>query len=171
LLRRFARSALLGAVLIAVSLLVGMAGYHYFEALPWLDAFSNAAMILSGMGPLAQPLTPSGKVFAGLYALYSGLAVVLITGITFAPLIHAFFIACTWKRRRAIRTTSARKALGIDKNRLNCSSIRGAREEERALIGEVGNGHAAQRVVAPGPARTYAHPSSNAVASARRICR
>jgi hypothetical protein len=90
LLRRFARSALLGAVLIAVSLLVGMAGYHYFEALPWLDAFSNAAMILSGMGPLAQPLTPGGKVFAGLYALYSGLAVVLITGITFAPLVHAF---------------------------------------------------------------------------------
>ena len=90
LLRRFARSALLGAALIAFSLLAGMAGYHYFEGLPWLDAFSNAAMILSGMGPLAQPQTPGGKVFAGLYALYSGLAVVLITGITFAPLIHAF---------------------------------------------------------------------------------
>ncbi len=90
LLRRFARSALLGAVLIALSLLAGMAGYHYFEALPWLDAFSNAAMILSGMGPLEQPQTPGGKLFAGLYALYSGLAVVLITGITFAPLVHAF---------------------------------------------------------------------------------
>jgi hypothetical protein len=90
LLRRFARSALLGAALIALSLLAGMAGYHYFEALPWLDAFSNAAMILSGMGPLEQPQTPGGKLFAGLYALYSGLAVVLITGITFAPLVHAF---------------------------------------------------------------------------------
>lgn len=90
LLRRFARSALLGAALIAFSLGAGMAGYHYFEGLPWLDAFSNAAMILSGMGPLAPPHTPGGKVFAGLYALYSGLAVVLITGITFAPLVHAF---------------------------------------------------------------------------------
>ena len=90
LLRRFARSALLGTTLILFSLLVGMAGYHYFEGLPWLNAFSNAAMLLSGMGPLAQPQTPGGKVFAGLYALYSGLAVVLITGITFAPLIHAF---------------------------------------------------------------------------------
>ena len=90
LLRRFARSTLLGAALIAGSLLAGMAGYHYFEGLPWLDAFSNAAMILSGMGPLAPPQTPGGKVFAGLYALYSGLAVVLITGITFAPLVHAF---------------------------------------------------------------------------------
>ena len=91
LLRRFARSVLLGAALIALSLAAGMAGYHYYvEGLPWLDAFSNAAMILSGMGPLAQPQTPGGKVFAGLYALYSGLAVVLITGITFAPLVHAF---------------------------------------------------------------------------------
>ena len=90
LLRRFARSALLGTALIAGSLLAGMAGYHYLEGLPWLDAFDNAAMILSGMGPLAQPQTPGGKVFAGLYALYSGRAVVLITGITFAPLIHAF---------------------------------------------------------------------------------
>jgi hypothetical protein len=90
LLGRFARSALLGAALIALSLLAGMAGYHYFEGLPWLDAFSNAAMILSGMGPLAQPQTAGGKMFAGLYALYSGLAVVLITGITFAPLVHAF---------------------------------------------------------------------------------
>ena len=90
LLQRFARSALLGAVLIAGSLLAGRAGYHYLEGLPWLDAFSNAAMILSGMGPLAQPQTPGGQVFAGLYALYRGRAVVLITGITFAPLIHAF---------------------------------------------------------------------------------
>mgnify|MGYP001363719183 FL=1 len=90
LLRRFARSALLGTALIALSLAAGMAGYHDLEGLPWLDAFSNAAMILSGMGPLAQPQPPGGKVFAGFYALYSGLAVVLITGITFAPLIHAF---------------------------------------------------------------------------------
>ena len=90
LLQRFARSALLGAVLIAGSLLAGRAGYHYLEGLPWLDAFGNAAMILSGMGPLAQPQTPGGQVFAGLYALYRGRAVVLITGITFAPLIHAF---------------------------------------------------------------------------------
>ncbi len=90
LLGRFARSALLGAALIALSLGAGMAGYHYFEGLPWLDAFSNAAMILSGMGPLAPPQAAGGKGFAGLYALYSGLAVVLITGITFAPLVHAF---------------------------------------------------------------------------------
>jgi len=90
LLQRFARRALLGTALIAFSLLTGRAGYHTFEGLPWLDAFSNAAMILSGMGPLAPPRTPGGPGFAGLYARYRGRAVGLITGIPFAPLIHAF---------------------------------------------------------------------------------
>jgi hypothetical protein len=89
-LRRLATSTILGLSLILISLAVGMAGYHGFESLPWLDAFVNAAMILSGMGPLAQPQTNSGKLFAGLYALYSGLAVVMIAGIIFAPVVHRF---------------------------------------------------------------------------------
>ena len=89
-LRRLATSTMLGLLLILISLAVGMAGYHTFESLPWLDAFANAAMILSGMGPLAQPQTNSGKLFAGLYALYSGLAVVMIAGIIFAPVVHRF---------------------------------------------------------------------------------
>jgi len=89
-LRRLATSSMLGLSLILVSLAVGMAGYHAFESLPWLDAFANTAMILSGMGPLAQPQTNSGKLFAGLYALYSGLAVVMIAGIIFAPVVHRF---------------------------------------------------------------------------------
>ena len=80
----------LGLVLIIVSLAVGMAGYHWLENLPWIDAFVNAAMILSGMGPLAQPHTDGGKIFAGIYALYSGLAVILIAGVIFAPIVHRF---------------------------------------------------------------------------------
>ena len=89
-LKRLAASFVLGMSLILASLFCGMAGYHYFENLPWLDAFLNAAMILSGMGPLAQPATEGGKLFAGIYALYSGLAVVMIAGITFAPVVHRF---------------------------------------------------------------------------------
>ncbi|MEK7832751.1 MAG: hypothetical protein AAB401_16780 [Acidobacteriota bacterium] len=76
--------------LIATSLFAGMSGYHFFEKLSWVDSFANAAMILSGMGPLAQPVTTGGKIFAGAYALYSGLAVVMIAGITFAPIVHRF---------------------------------------------------------------------------------
>jgi hypothetical protein len=54
----------------------------------WVDAFANAAMILSGMGPLSPPQTTGGKLFAGLYALYSGLALIVATGIILAPVVH-----------------------------------------------------------------------------------
>ena len=87
-IRRLSLSLGVGAGLIAGSLVAGMAGYHYLEGLPWLDAFLNAAMILSGMGPLAQTQTVAGKIFAGLYALYSGFAVLVIAGIAFGPVVH-----------------------------------------------------------------------------------
>ena len=88
--RRIARNAGLGLIVIAVSLGIGMAGYHGFEKLSWLDAFLNAAMILSGMGPVATLQTDAGKLFAGCYALYSGIALISIVGIIFAPIVHRF---------------------------------------------------------------------------------
>jgi len=87
---RLVASTTIGLALIVASLAAGMAGYHGYEGLPWIDAFLNAAMILSGMGPLMQPATPGGKIFAGLYALYSGLAVLVIAGIIFGPVVHRF---------------------------------------------------------------------------------
>ncbi len=65
-----------------------MLGYRYFEGMEWIDAFANASMILSGMGPLTPLQTSNGKLFAGLYALYSGLALILATGILLAPVVH-----------------------------------------------------------------------------------
>jgi len=89
-LRRLSLSALLGLVLIGASLLIGMLGYHGFEGLSWMDSFLNASMLLGGMGPLWSPQTDAGKIFAGLYALYSGLAVLAIVGVMFAPVVHRF---------------------------------------------------------------------------------
>jgi hypothetical protein len=86
--KRMARSFALASSLIFLSLLVGMAGYHYLENLPWIDAFVNAAMILGGMGPVAPIQTFSGKLFAGFYALYSGLVVIVAAGVIFAPVVH-----------------------------------------------------------------------------------
>ena len=86
--RRMLRSALIGLLLVLVSLAVGMFGYHWLEGLGWLDSFLNASMILSGMGPLWSPRSDAGKLFAGVDALYSGLAVLAIAGVTFAPLVH-----------------------------------------------------------------------------------
>ena len=72
------------------SLFAGICGYHYTENLSWLDSFLNAAMILGGMGPVAPVQTTAGKIFAGCYALYSGLAVLAAVGIMAAPIIHRF---------------------------------------------------------------------------------
>jgi hypothetical protein len=87
-LRRLYNSLSLGAALVSLSLAMGMAGYHYLEGLSWIDAYLNAAMILSGMGPVAEPHTLAGKLFAGAYALFSGFAVLIIAGIAFAPIAH-----------------------------------------------------------------------------------
>lgn len=87
-LGRLARSVAVGAVLIAVSLFAGMLGYHGFENLSWTDAFLNAAMLLGGMGPVNAPQTESGKLFAGCYALYCGLVVIVLAGIFLAPVAH-----------------------------------------------------------------------------------
>jgi hypothetical protein len=85
---RVARSFAASAILIGVSLLGGMIGYRCTEGMDWLDAFANAAMILSGMGPLGPLQTSGGKLFAGCYALYSGLVLILAAGLLFAPLVH-----------------------------------------------------------------------------------
>jgi hypothetical protein len=86
--QRLVRNFILASLFIALSLVAGMTGYWYFEGMPWIDAFANAAMILSGMGPLAPLQTWGGKFFAGVYALYSGLAVVLAVGLIMAPIVH-----------------------------------------------------------------------------------
>ncbi len=89
-LSRLVLSLAAGFAVILFSLGLGMAGYRYFEGLSWIDAFVNAAMLLSGMGPLASPQTSAGKIFAGIYALYSGFVVLIAAGIAFAPVIHRF---------------------------------------------------------------------------------
>ncbi|HLX21906.1 MAG TPA: hypothetical protein VKR38_01060 [Usitatibacter sp.] len=86
--RRLVRSGSFGLLMVVVSLFVGMAGYSCFEHLGFVDAFENAAMILSGMGPLWDPKSTGGKLFAGVYALYSGFAVLVIAAIMFGPVVH-----------------------------------------------------------------------------------
>ena len=97
--------------MIVLSLGAGMTGYHVFESLSWLDSFLNAAMLLSGMGPLTAPLTDNGKLFAGLYALYSGFVVILVSGMVFAPVVHRtlhrFHLEPTHRAHRSNLATSA----------------------------------------------------------------
>lgn len=74
--------------LAAVALSIGMVGYHQIAGLPWIDSFQNAAMILAGMGPVAQMTTTAAKLFAGLYAIFCGLSLITIMGIVLAPILH-----------------------------------------------------------------------------------
>jgi hypothetical protein len=75
-------------VIIAVSLGMGMAGYHYLGELPWIDALLNSSMILTGMGPVDAMQSTGGKLFATFYALYSGVAFLSMTAVLLAPIIH-----------------------------------------------------------------------------------
>ena len=84
------------ATLVLGSLLLGMAGYSYFEGLAWRDAFLNAAMLLGGMGPVDAPRTDGGKLFAGLYALYAGLVFLIAAGLVFAPVLHRLLHKFHW---------------------------------------------------------------------------
>lgn len=67
---------------------VGMAGYHFFENMGWVDSYTNAAMILGGMGPLDPIKTSAGRVFAGTYALFSGVAFLTTVGFFIMPVLH-----------------------------------------------------------------------------------
>jgi hypothetical protein len=87
-LKRLAGYAGFAFLIVLGSLAIGMCGYHYLESLSWLDAFLNAAMILGGMGPVNELHTSIGKLFAGCYALFSGLIFLVVAGTVFAPVAH-----------------------------------------------------------------------------------
>ncbi|NDC59671.1 MAG: hypothetical protein EBZ50_12790 [Alphaproteobacteria bacterium] len=74
--------------IVAIALAAGMVGYRITEQMRWLDSFLNAAMLLGGMGPVDVLKSDAGKLFAGVYALFCGLIIVLTTGIVLAPALH-----------------------------------------------------------------------------------
>jgi hypothetical protein len=77
-----------GGVLLAISLAIGVVGYHLIGGLASIDAFLDSSMILSGMGPVSPLHTDGAKLFAGCYAIYCGVMLLAITGVILAPLIH-----------------------------------------------------------------------------------
>ena len=86
--RRMAWAIGLWILLTFGGLVIGIAGYAATEGMGIVDAFVNAAMILSGMGPVSELHTSAGKVFAGLYAILSGLIIVIGAGFVLAPIAH-----------------------------------------------------------------------------------
>lgn len=89
-LRRVTKYALVSFGLVVVSLFIGMLGYHQSEGMPWIDAFLNSAMLMGGMGPVDTLHTDAGKLFAGVYALYCGMVLLIAVGIFAVPIVHRF---------------------------------------------------------------------------------
>lgn len=87
---RLGTNFFIGALVIILSLILGILGYIYFEGMTLIDAYLNAAMILSGMGPIAPLKSEGGKLFAGIYALFSGVIFLVVIAILFAPIFHRF---------------------------------------------------------------------------------
>lgn len=99
--RHFARRMLLHSalamILLAASLGLGILGYETFERLSFLDALLNSAMLLGGMGPVNAPVTPNGKIFASLYALYAGLVFIVAAALLLAPVVHRLLHRFHWE--------------------------------------------------------------------------
>jgi putative effector of murein hydrolase len=85
---RVGRSVLVSLCVVAFALSLGVVGYHYVAEFTWVDSLLNASMILSGMGPVGDFKNDTGKVFASLYALFSGLVFITVAGIIVAPVAH-----------------------------------------------------------------------------------
>lgn len=94
--RRMARSTAIAAGVVGGGLFIGMIGYHWLGRLTWQEAFYSSAMILSGEGPPPDPQVLTGRelsnlhLFAGFYALFSGLTFITTAGVLFAPAVHRF---------------------------------------------------------------------------------
>jgi len=98
---RMLRHAAFAAALVAGSLFMGMSGYVYFEHLSWTDAFVDASMLLGGMGPVHNPETTGGKLFAGCYALYAGLVFLITMGVMLAPILHRALHKFHWTKEKS----------------------------------------------------------------------
>ncbi|MFZ5623724.1 MAG: hypothetical protein ACOY71_04735 [Gemmatimonadota bacterium] len=85
---RLARHGLVLLAVVGFSLVLGTTGFHFLSRLGWTDAFLNAAMLLSGMGPVGDLGPTAGRLFAACYALYSGFFLLFGAGLMLAPVFH-----------------------------------------------------------------------------------
>jgi hypothetical protein len=89
--QRVLKNIMIALLIMGVCLVIGVLGYHYTASIPWLDALHNASMILSGMGPVVEITTVSGKWFSSAYALFSGIVFITNVGVILAPSLHRIF--------------------------------------------------------------------------------
>lgn len=89
--QRILKNILIALLIMSVCLIIGIAGYHYTDNIPWIDSLHNASMILSGMGPVVEIKSETGKIFSSGYALFSGIVFITNVGVILAPAVHRIF--------------------------------------------------------------------------------
>jgi hypothetical protein len=95
-----ARQAAYATGLVAVSLVIGMSGYHWIAHFGWVDAFLDTCMLLGGMGPVGVLTGDGAKLFAGVFALYSGLVFLIVTALALTPVFHRVLHRFHWEWAR-----------------------------------------------------------------------
>lgn len=88
--KRLIASLAIALALIAFALTIGISGYHLLGGLGWIDSLLEASMILGGMGPVNQLTGDGVKIFASMYALFSGLIFIAVMGVVLSPIVHRF---------------------------------------------------------------------------------
>jgi hypothetical protein len=86
--KRVFKYAIFSICILVFSIGIGILGYHFIGQLEWIDSVYNASMILTGMGPVDVMKTDSAKLFASIYALFSGVVFLSTVAIIFAPFAH-----------------------------------------------------------------------------------
>jgi hypothetical protein len=89
-MKRLLRHFGLASALVTSSLGIGIIGYHTFGGLSYVDSFLNASMILGGMGPVNPLSSDPAKIFAAIYALFSGMIFLVAASVLLAPVVHRF---------------------------------------------------------------------------------
>jgi hypothetical protein len=98
--RRLMRHGVYALLLLTVSLAIGMGGYHWIAGFDWVDSLLNASMLLGGMGPVGDLPNDAAKLFASAYALYSGIAFLVLAGLMLAPVFHRILHRFHWEADR-----------------------------------------------------------------------
>jgi hypothetical protein len=86
--QRIAASLAIASSLMTIALCLGIVGYHLLAGFNWIDSLLEASMILGGMGPVREMQSQGAKVFASIYALFSGIFFIALMGIILSPVVH-----------------------------------------------------------------------------------
>jgi UPF0716 family protein affecting phage T7 exclusion len=95
--QRLGHQGLYALALVAVSVVFGMAGYHWIAGQGWVDAFLNTTMLLGGMGPVGELSNDAAKIFAGFFALYAGLVFLAVSILLLTPVFHRVLHHFHWE--------------------------------------------------------------------------